>query len=239
MFGKEFGKGALGVEPGAHRRAALRQRIEFLQRALEARDAGFHLGRIAGKFLAEGERSCVLGMRAADLDDGGEFLGLRVQRRTQVLQRRQQAMGDFLRGGDVHGGREAVVRRLAQVDLIVGMDRRFRTQLGAELFVGAIGDHLVDVHVGLGAGAGLPDDERKLIVEFAVDDLLRGCHDRFGASRVERPELKVGLRRRQLDDGQRRDQRARHVFVADAEIQTRALGLRAPIAIGGNLDRAE
>ena len=33
-------------------------------------------------------------------------------------------------------------------------------------FNGAVGDDLVDVHVGLGAAAGLPDAERELIVQF-------------------------------------------------------------------------
>ena len=38
---------------------------------------------------------------------------------------------------------------------------------------------------------------------------------------------------------ERRDQRPRHALVADAEIIARALGLRAPIAIGRDLDRPE
>ena len=36
-----------------------------------------------------------------------------------------------------------------------------------------------------------------------------------------------------------RDQRARHALLADAEIIARALGLRAPIAVGRHFDRAE
>ena len=43
----------------------------------------------------------------------------------------------------------------------------------------------------------------KLIVELAVDDLLRGLDDRLGAPRVERSELAIGFRRRALDDGER------------------------------------
>ena len=53
------------------------------------------------------------------------------------------------------------------------------------------------------------------------------------------PERQIGLRRGALDEGERADQRARHALVADAEIVARALGLRAPIAVGRHLDRAE
>jgi hypothetical protein len=45
------------------------------------------------------------------------------------------------------------------------------------------GDHLVDVHVGLGAASRLPDDERELVVELAVDnDFGRRRLDRIGDS---------------------------------------------------------
>ena len=78
-----------------------------------------------------------------------------------------------------------------------------------------------------------------MIVELAVDDLLRRLDDGFGAARVERAELAIGLRRGALDDGQRADDRQRHALVADAEIVARALGLRPPIAIGRYFDRPE
>ena len=153
-----------------------------------------------------------------------------------MRKRRDEPLRDFLRGRDMHGGRETVVRRLAHVDVIVGMDRRFRAEFLAELLVGAVGDHLVDVHVGLGAGAGLPDKKREMIVELAVDDLLRGLHDRLAAPAVERSKLEIGFRRRALDDGERSDKRARHALLADAEIAARALGLRPPIAVGRHFD---
>ena len=39
-----------------------------------------------------------------------------------------------------------------------GMDRPLHADLAAEQLAGAVGDHLVGVHVGLRAGPGLPDD---------------------------------------------------------------------------------
>jgi hypothetical protein len=119
------------------------------------------------------------------------------------------------------------------------MNRRLGAELAAEQFVGAIGDHLIEVHVGLRAGAGLPDHQRKVIVELAVDHLARGADDGAGAALVEQPEFAIGLCRGKLDDAERMNDADRHPVLADAEILPGTLGLRAPIAIGGNLDRTE
>ena len=62
-------------------------------------------------------------MGPPDLDDLGELAGLVVERVPQLLQGGEEPVLDLLGGGDVHGRREGVVRRLAHVDVIVGMDR--------------------------------------------------------------------------------------------------------------------
>src|SRR5260370_231256 len=95
---------------------------------------------------------------------------------------RDETVADLLRRRNMHGCRKAVVRGLAHVDVIVGMDRALRAQLAAQQLVGAIGDHFVDVHVGLGAGAGLPDHEREMIVELALAHLAGDPGDGAGAA---------------------------------------------------------
>ena len=165
--------------------------------------------------------------------------GLAVELGVQMLQRRNEPVRYFQRRGNVHRGRKHVVRRLAHIDVVVGMDRRFGAARAAEDLVGAIGDHLVDVHVGLGARPGLPHDQRKMIVEGAVDDFLGGLHDRAHAARVQQAEFVVHLGRRPFDDRKRADHRQRDALGADAEVLERALRLCAPVAIGRNLDRSE
>src|ERR1700731_504075 len=119
------------------------------------------------------------------------------------------------------------------------MHRRLGAALAAKPFIGAIGDHLIEVHVGLGARAGLPDHQGKMIVELAVDHLTRGTDNGAGAPRINQAEFPIGLGRGKLDDAKRADDGHRHPVLADAEILPGALGLGAPIAIGGHLDRAE
>ncbi len=75
-----------------------------------------------------------------------------------------------------------------------------------------------------------------MVVELALDHLARGADDGIGPALVEQAEFNVGLRCGELDDAERMHERDRHAVDADAKILARALGLRPPIAIGGDLD---
>jgi hypothetical protein len=72
----------------------------------------------------------------------------------------------------------------------------------AEDFQRPVGDHLVGVHVGRGAGAALDDVDDELLMPLAVDDFLAGGDDGVGALGVEQAELQVSLGGGLLDLGQ-------------------------------------
>ena len=54
----------------------------------------------------------------------------------------------------------------------------------------------------------------------------------------QRAELAVDQRGGLLQDPERANHRAREMLVADVEVMERPLGLRAPVAVGGDLDWA-
>jgi len=175
----------------------------------------------------------------ADLDDVLKGLSLVLERLKQAPKRRVEAISDFQGGSDMHGGGGSVVGRLSEIYMIVGMNRVFATESAAEHLACAIGDHLVQVHVGLGAGSGLPHDQREVTVELSVDHLLGSIGDGFGQGFVEQPEFEIGQRRGFLDHGHGPDQGHRYGLVADHEIPARSLGLGAPIPVALYVDRAE
>ncbi len=74
---------------------------------------------------------------------------------------------------------------------------------------------------------------------FAVDDLLRRRDDGLADLFIEQAHCHVGLGRGALDDAQRAHDRQRLLLPPDLEIAKAALGLRAPVAVGGNLDGSE
>jgi hypothetical protein len=127
----------------------------------------------------------------------------------------EQVVDDLLGGGDVHRGREGVVRRLAAVDVVVGVDRLLAAHDAAGELDGAVADHLVDVHVGLRAAAGLPHAQREVVVELAVDDLVGGVDDALDLVPRQLTELAVGQRGGLLEDAERADHRAGEPVLAD------------------------
>ena len=101
---------------------------------------------------------------------------------------------------------------------------------------GPVGDHLVGVHVGLGAAPGLPDPQRELGVERALGDLVRGLDDEVGAPVVELAEVAVDGGGGALQDPERPDEGLGHRLGADVEVVQGALGLRAPVVVSGDFD---
>ena len=186
------------------------------------------LGGVSRKFLTEGKRRCILQMSAADFHQVVPLPGFVVEDFVEALQRRNQCVVQLLHRGDVHRRGEGVVGRLAQVAVVVGMDRRFGTRLAAQPPDGEVGNDLVGVHVGLGAGAGLPDYQRKVVVKSAVDDFLRRRDNGRADFFIEQPLGHVDAGRAAFDNRQRPNQWPRHPLAADAEVSEGALGLRPP-----------
>ena len=85
---------------------------------------------------------------------------------------------------DMDGRGDDVVRRLPAVHVIV----RVRA--------GEVGDHLVGVHVGGGAAAGLEDVHHKLSVEIAAGDAFGGAAMRAARSAGRWPSCALRWRRR-------------------------------------------
>ena len=134
---------------------------------------------------------------------------------------------------------EGVVGGLAAVDVVVRVRRLLAAALTAEQLVGPARDHLVGVHVALGARPGLPDHQRELVGQLPVGHLLRGAGDGVPDFGVEHAQPHVDPGGRELDDAQRPDQRRGHALAADLEVLQRALRLGTPVAVRLDLDRTE
>ncbi len=79
---------------------------------------------------------------------------------------------------------------------------------------------------GLGARAGLPDYEGEVVVQLAVDHLLRGLDDDLADLPIELAQSHVGFRGRPLDDAERLHDGQRLLLPTDPEIAQRTLRLR-------------
>ncbi len=140
--------------------------------------------------------------------------------------RRDRSSSTARARGDVHGRRDDVVGRLAHVHVIV---RDGPAVAAAARARGAIGDHLVGVHVGRGARAGLEHVDDEVRVE------ARRSTTSSAASRMRRrartassPSSAFTSRRGVLDQAERVDEAAREAIAADRKVLDGALGRRPP-----------
>ena len=164
-------------------------------------------------------------MRAPDLEHVGKVRRLvsnacgeraaRVAKRTMLQRQRQPRRR-----------REHVVGRLAHVDVIVRMHDVIGAARAAEQLRGAIGEHLVGVHVVRRAGAGLIDVDDELIAQLTGEDFVGGGDDRVGASAIETIERAIRFRGGALDQDRRVDEARGRNQPADREIGS----ARAPSA---------
>ena len=213
-----LGELGVGVDPGPGRGAAERDLTDPPERVADAVGAEPDLGGEAAELLAERDRDRVHQVGAPRLHVVGELVGLGGERRREAVERRQQVVGDLAERRQVDGGREDVVRRLAHVDVVVGMGP----------VAGEVGDHLVRVHVRRRAGAGLEGVDGELVVVLAVADLVAGGGDPLGEVGVELAELGVDPRRGGLQAAEPVDDGGGDRVPGDREVRDRLVGLAAP-----------
>ena len=110
----------------------------------------------------------------------------------------------------------------------------------AEQLAGAVGQHLVGVHVVRRAGAGLVDVDDELIAQAR----RRGSRRRRATIApaivaVEPAERGVRLGRGLLDEDRRGDEVGGRAQAADRKVLDRARGLDAVVRVGGHVQLAE
>ena len=157
-------------------------------------------------------------MGATNLDDILELVRLGLDGIAEEGDGGDEALVYLDGGGDVHGGGEGVVGGLGHVDVVVRVDGLLGTELASEELNRTVGDDLVDVHVGLGAGTGLPDDQGEVVEELTLNDLVGGLDDSItdlGIETVGHVDLGSGA----LQDTKGLDKRLGHALGGSTNVK--------------------
>ena len=192
------------------------------------------------ELLAEGHRHGVLHLRAADLEDAGELHSLRREGGGELGVLGEQSLGPE-HHGELDGGGVDVVRTLAAVHVVDGVQVLVVAEGVPHDLEAAVGDYLVGVHIGRGAGAALDDPDEELVVELALDDLLADPLDEVGLCGVENADELVRARGGLLDAGESADEVGvdRDRAAGDREVLEGARGVDSPVHVGRDLHRSE
>ncbi len=182
--------------------------------------------RVPAELLAQRHRHRVHQVGPPHLHDRGELLGLRLEHRHQVLQRRDQLQHEQPGGGQLDRGREHVVGGLRRVHVVV------RVHGPAEALRRQPSDDLVGVHVARGPRAGLEHVDRERVVVLAAGHVGGRVVDRVRQVGVEHAQLAVDPGGAALDAPERADHVPPDALAGHREVLHRPLRLRAPQRVG-------
>ena len=163
---------------------------------------------------------------------------LRRERVAQRLHAREQLMNEFLRGGDVHGGRERVVRRLRHVHVVVGVDRLLASPCAPPAI--SMARFEITSFTFMFVCVPLPVCQTrsgKWSSSLPAITSSAALRDEVGLVGGEQPEVAVDERRGLLERAEAADDGPRHGVGADGEVRERAGRLRAVVAIRGHANR--
>src|SRR5271170_670233 len=235
---RALGKFWVSVQTRAHGRAADRQIQKTIERHGDPSTVAVQKADPPGKFLADRKRGGVLKVRAANFYDPGELLRLCVDRVAKLFKSRQKPARSLRGSGDVHRSRKCVVRRLRHINVIVRMNGLLAAHFSARNLDGAVRNHFVDVHVRLRAAAGLPDAQRKMLMQLPGNHLIRRLSNQIDLFFRKFPQIAIYKRGGLLQDAEAANQLAGHGVFAYGEMDQGARRLCAVVAIQRNLDFA-
>ena len=140
-------------------------------------------------------------------------------------------------GGNVHGRGEGVVRGLAHIHVVVGVQNLCPCD-----FVAAVGNDLVGVHVRLGTRPRLPDHQGEMLQQRAVHHLVTSRFDggQFFGGHLFGTECVVGNGGGFFQHTEGVDNLGGHGFDADTDFKifVASLGLCSPKTVGGDFNLA-
>src|SRR5262245_10865148 len=123
--------------------------------------------------------------------------------------------------------------------MIVGVHRRLASNWRARELTAAVRNHLVYIHIELGAAARHPHMQREHVVMLAGEDFVAGLNDQLVGLIVEPLAGMVRCGSGFLQDGIGGDHLTRNQIFAGAEMLERALGLSTPELVRRHVNHTE
>ena len=183
------------IQSSANCRASEREFVEGLESFVGTIEGAFHLFGEAGEFLTEANGGGVHHVGSANFENSVELMCLLSEGLVKPFEGRDEEVLEGDSSSDVHRCGKGVVRGLALVDVVVGMDTTIRSDLFS-----TVGDDLVGIHIGRGARAGLVGVDGEVLVVLTFKDFARGFFDNRGFFSVDDSKFTIGASGSELDE---------------------------------------
>ena len=135
------------------------------------------LRNITREFLSKRQRRRIHQVRSSNFYDVLELFRFLVKCISQFFQSRQSIFHHFRVSCDVHCCWISIVGRLRFVHIVIRVHQSFLAKISTVQNVRSVGNHFIHIHIGLRTRTRLPDDKRKLIVQFSFKDFITNFPD--------------------------------------------------------------
>lgn len=172
-------------------------------------------------------------MSTAYFDDVVKLLPLFFEGAAEFLEAWQEALVDLQCHCNMHGSGKGIVRALASIHMVIGVDwglgpehttKNLNSSVDHGTGTGSsatqtqwvwhdiikggglcspVANDLIDVHIALRAGAGLPHNQREMVVQLPFMDLCSCLHDGVSKAGLQTIVLLVHCRTRLLQIAKR------------------------------------
>ena len=170
VLGAQLGKAGHCIQAGANGGAAHVDLVQQFHVALEVEDFLLHVVGKGVEFLPAGHGHGILQLGASHLYGVFIFFALVAQCIDHAGEALDKALVEQDEG-EAYGGGVHVVGRLAAVAVVVGVAVLVLALLVSHDFEGAVGNHLVGVHVHTGPCAALHHVDGEVLVQLALEYL--------------------------------------------------------------------
>jgi len=178
------------VQAGSDSGASLSNLVDVLESLLNSFVVVLQLMDVGGELLTESERSGILSVSATNLDDVCELVPLGSELVSESLQLGQESLVNLKHSCDVHDGWESIIGRLGAIHVVIWV-YHFRAELTSKDLNRTVRDDFVGVHVRLCARSSLPNNQREVVVQLVLSNLVCGLDDCASNLWVQ-AELEVG-----------------------------------------------
>ena len=181
-----FGKSFRSIQAGTNRSTTQSQFFQTGQRFFQHVFGLFDHVAPATDLLRELNGGSVLQMSTTTLYNIIIFCFQSLQSFNELVHYREQLIFDTGNCCNVHCSGESIVRALRHINMVIGMK-----QFLAHDLITTICNYFIGIHVGLSTATGLPNNQRKMIVQRTGDHFVASLFDSNFLFFVHLTQIKV------------------------------------------------
>ncbi|MNE38472.1 hypothetical protein D3C80_1323720 [compost metagenome] len=168
-----FGISCRSIDSRSDSRSTQSQFAQMCKCVFDGFQTVIQLTYITADFLTQGKWSSIHEVSSSDFHHMHIIFTFLSQRIAQFLNSRNRCFDQNFVSRNVHCSREGVIGRLRFVHIVIRMQYFFFIGQSATIQnMGSVSDYFIHIHVALSTASGLPNHQRKLVIQLSCQNFI-------------------------------------------------------------------